>query len=169
MIDFTLVRVVYGAFSIVLVAALMFVLTRGLRKTRYIRPVLIGFIFGMGCAVMFGAGIFGLFMGGVLAGYLFASEVGVWGKHMRAGGLAGVLFMPNICFETAYGVEVTTAKLAEELGRLPSTSELLAWMCGETFISAIFFIAVLGIGAILGGFLRKALKPREPKSSSVAG
>lgn len=135
----------------------MFILARGLRKTHYIRPVLIGFILGVGFAVAFGTGIFGLFMGGLLVGYLFAGEVGVWDKHLRAGGLAGVLFMPNICFETAYGVEITAAKLVEEWGRPLSTGELLAVMCGGTFIYTILFIAILGVGAILGGYLRKRL------------
>jgi len=39
----------------------------------------------------------------------------------------------------------------------------------NTLITAFAFVAFAGLGAILGGWMRKALKPPEPKPTTVAG
>jgi len=39
----------------------------------------------------------------------------------------------------------------------------------ETLFSALFYIVYVGLGATLGGLLRKALKPAEQKPTTVAG
>lgn len=47
--------------------------------------------------------------------------------------------------------------------------EILKLSCLGMFLNTFFLVMIVGLGAALGGFVRKALKPPEPKSTSVAG
>ena len=42
-----------------------------------------------------------------------------------------------------------------------SHEEVLFLLCGDMFLYAFILVAIVGIGAVLGGLLRKFLKPAE--------
>ncbi len=175
--DFTF-RLAYGAFFAVLVCVPTILLLRGLDRKRYFRPVLYGFFFGFGCWFMFGMGIFTFILGGVLTGYLLAREVNGWSKHFRAGALNSVLlnvalFMPSsfmLIGNGVYGVftnniSYTLNALSNNVGRAVGDGEFLGALCQNVLLYTLILIAIVGLGAVLGGFVRKALKPAEPKSA----
>jgi len=55
------------------------------------------------------------------------------------------------------------------VGRSIGNSELLKLLVIDILLYALFYIVYVGLGAILGGLLRKALKPAEQKPVTVAG
>jgi hypothetical protein len=165
-------RVAYCAYSAILIALLSILLSKGLKRALLLRPVLLGFLVGMGCYLLLGAGTFGLMVSGLTTGYLFAGKVEGWSKHLRAGGLTGMLFMPNLSLvPVAYVLfKYNMAEIGEKLERAMSSGELLANVCWRTFLDAIFLIALVGLSAVLGGLLRKTLKPKDvTKNGSGVG
>jgi MFS family permease len=158
-------RIAYGILSAVIICALIFLLSRGLNRAHYLRPVLIGFI--LASLFVWGFGVvveFGLLIGGCAVGYLSARWILGWRKHLRVGGLAGMLFMPNISFAIAYHEFKEFAKYGG-YSLTDFGSGFLAQISISTLIYAFVFITFAGVGAILGGFLRRALKPSELKPS----
>jgi len=167
-------RAAYTAFSVALICMLLFLLLRRLNR-RCLRPVLYGFFFGIGCWVLLGAGILAFLFGGILTGYLLSREVSGWGVHLRAGGLAGVLLTLNPLFIPAghdiftHSLEEIIGVIAKKVGRPVGHGEFLLSLCGTTLLWAVLIVVVVGLGAVLGGWLRKALKPAKPKVTTVAG
>jgi hypothetical protein len=140
--------------------------------------VLYGFFFGFGTWFMFGMGIFTFLLGDFLTGYLLAREADGWSKHFRAGALNSVilniaLFVPSsflIIGDGVYGVftdnvSFTVNALSNNLGRAVGDGEFLGALYQNVLLYTFILIAIVGLGAVLGGFVRKALKPAEPKST----
>ncbi|MDI6895686.1 MAG: hypothetical protein QME70_14060, partial [Bacillota bacterium] len=117
--------------------------------------------------IFFGLGIFSILVAGVLTGYLIGREVLDWKKHMYAGGLVSVLLVINGCFAQAY-YEFKVAALHLGYPLTDFSGKFFAVMIADTLVSIFSLIALAGLGAILGGWLRKALKPAEPKVTTVA-
>lgn len=159
-------RIAYGAASVVIIGALMLLLPRGLDRNYYLRPVLVGFILGSLFVWGFGANEFGLLMAGCIVGYLAARGISGWNRQLRTGGLMGVLFMPNIIFAIAYDGFKHFAQLWGYSFMDPS-GKFLAQISVSTLMTAFVFVAFAGIGAVLGGFLRKALKPAQPRPTTA--
>jgi len=163
-------QLAYGAFCAALIAVLLFILVRALRGVRYWRSVFVGF--ALGTLFVWGFNLWpeiSVLVSGILAGYLIGREVHDMKKHVCAGGLVASLLMINICFAaTYYGFKVFA------VGRAPDSlvdfsGGFFAEMVFNTVITLLAFVAFAGLGAILGGWLRKALKPAEPKVTTGSG
>jgi len=160
-------QIAYGAFCAALVAVLLLVLARALRGIRYWRFVFGGFGLGM-LFMFFGLGVFSVLVAGVLTGYLIGREVQNWRKLICAGGMIAVLLMIDSCFALAYyGFKEIALYYGYSLTDF--SGRLFVEMVAETFVSLFVLIAFAGLGAILGGWMRKALKPPEPKVTSGSG
>jgi len=161
-------QLAYGAFCAALIAVLLFILVRALRGVRYWRFVFVGF--ALGTLFVWGFGLaaeISALVSGILAGYLMGREVLDMKKHVCAGGLVASLLIINICFAaTYYGFKVLAVSGGYSL--VDFSGEFFAVMVFNTVITLLAFVAFAGLGAILGGWLRKALKPPEPKVTTVA-
>jgi hypothetical protein len=160
-------QIAYGAFCAALVVVLLLVLARALRGIRYWRFVFGGF--GLGVLFMFfGLGIFSVLVAGILTGYLIGREVQSWRKLMCAGSMISVLLIIDSCFALAYyGFKEVALNYGYSLTDF--SGGFFAEMVAETLLSIFVLIAFAGVGAILGGWMRKALKPPEPKVTSGSG
>ena len=161
-------QIAYGAFCVALIAVILLVLTRALRGTNYWRPVFVGFalgtffVWGFGLVVEISA-----LVSGILTGYLFARVASGWKRQMCAGALVSSLLMIDFCFAAAYyGFKVLAIIGGYSLTDF--SGGFFAEMVVNTLITAFAFFAFAGLGAILGGWMRKALKPPEPKPTTVA-
>jgi hypothetical protein len=87
---------------------------------------------------------------------------------MYAGALVSSLLMINLVFAaTYYGFKVLAVTAGYPLADY--SGGFFVEMVVNTLITTFAFVAFAGLGAILGGWLRKALKPAEPKPTTVAG
>jgi hypothetical protein len=160
-------QIAYGAFCAVLIAVLLIILARALRGTSYWRFVFGGF--GLGVLFMFlGLGIFSVLVAGILTGYLIGREVQNWRKLMCTGSMISVLLMIDSCFALAY-YGFKEAALDYGYSLTDFSGGFFATMVAETLVSIFVLMAFAGLGAILGCWLRKALKPAEPKVPSGSG
>jgi MFS family permease len=159
--DFTF-GLLYSVFGAALIGVLLFLLTRGLDRRRYLRPVLYGFFFGAGTSVLFGGGIFAFLMGGVITGYFLTQEVGGWRQQFRAGGLNGTLLISSLIL--AYTHFFFTRGIQDIVDLSAVTHGwVLVFFYVSTLLRAFMVIVIVGMGAVLGGILRKLLKPAEQK------
>ena len=156
--DFTF-GLLYIVVAVALVGVLLFLLGRKLDRQLYLRPVLYGFFFGAGVSVLFGGGIFAFLIGGTVTGYLLAREIRDWWSQFRAGGLNGTLI---ICSPILGNVFLLfTRGISDIVVPQASHEEVLFLLYGDMFLYAFMLVAIVGIGAVLGGLLRKFLKPAE--------
>ncbi len=167
--DSLTVSAIFCIFSVVLVLVLAFLLSRGISRNQYLKPVLIGFALAMFLAFLLGAGFIGLVVAGAVTGYLYAREVRGWSRHLRAGGLVALFLVLVSCFEVAVLIKRTAANYVVSLEHSISNTELLAGLSFNVLFSAFIIILWVGLGAILGGYLRKSLKPKEETEKSGSG
>ncbi len=158
----------YGAFAVAVVGVLLFLLIRGLDRKRYLRPVAYGVIFGGLCSIFLLGGVVAFLLGGALTGYFLAREVGGGWNHFRAGALDGVLLetglvLANISVFVIRTVSWVLTNLTQSLGRPVAHEELLYSLFGVTIFDIFYIVAIVGAGAVLGGMLRKLLKPAAQK------
>ena len=164
------ISTISGVFSVILILVLIFLLSRGISKAQYLQPVLIGLLVAIVFSFLLAAGFIGLIMTGAVAGYLYASKASGWSKHLRVGGLVASFLLLGLIFVRAYFIKETAAYYVVNIvGRSIGDGELLQLLVVETIFSAFFYIIFVGLGAILGGLLRKALKPAEQRPFMVAG
>jgi hypothetical protein len=164
------ISIISGALSVILISVLIFLVSRGISKVQYLRPVLIGLLIAMVFLFLFMAGAIGLIIAGAVTGYMYAREVRGWSKHLRVGGLVALFLLLFLCLARAHYIRETAEYyVLTFVGRSIGNSELLKLLILETLFSALFYIVYIGLGAILGGLLRKALKPAEQKPTTVAG
>lgn len=160
-LDKPLVFGVYAVILLALVGVLMFLLSRGIARAHYLKPVLLGF--GIGFFLLsVGADFIGILAAGGIAGYLFARETPKWTKHLRIGCMTGFLFLLVVgLISVAYFL--TWSPDVFLLGYSVTQMEVF----GILFVNIIFYIVnyslLVGMGAVLGGTLRKLLKPAEQK------
>ncbi|MFH1821593.1 MAG: hypothetical protein ABH852_04035 [Methanobacteriota archaeon] len=167
-------RVIYAVFGAVFVGALLFLFSRKLDRKTYLAPVIVGFLFATVTSVIVGGGILSFLLGGILTGYLL-KDVTHWSSLFRAGGLnatlvLAALFIPNtmvLIGNVTYGL--FTSRLSDMLAAIaeigaPATAEdLLYFLIGNYISSALLVIAFAAIGAILGGYMHKVIKPAAKK------
>lgn len=168
--DALTVSAIFGLISVFLILILVFLLSRGVSRAQYLKPVLIGFLVAMFLSFLFGIWVGFLIVAGAVTGYLYAREVKGWSRHLRAGGLVALLFSLVYCFEIAlYIKRVAADYVVLYIGHSIDNSRLLT----ELGFNALFFVLVVvlcaGAGAILGGFLRKSLKPKGETEKPGSG
>ncbi len=172
--DDTTFILAYGTFAVAVVGVLLIVLTRGIDRKRYLRPVVYGMIFGGLCMILFFAGIFALLISGVITGYLLAREITSGWSQFRGGALNALLLessfiIANISLLIIRSVSWFLTDLTQSMGRPVGHEELLFSLYGVTLMDTLFVVAVVGVGAVLGGMLRKLLKPRAQKPPDGSG
>ncbi len=163
------ISAIFGGFSVVLVLVLAFLLSRGINRDQYLKPVLIGSLIAVFLAFLLGAGFIGLIVAGAVTGYLYAREVKGWSRHLRAGGLVALFLLLVSCFEIALFIKETAANYVVSIGYSISNAELLAGLGFNVLFSTLVLILWVGLGAILGGYLRKSLKPKEETEKPGSG
>lgn len=163
------VSAIFGVFSVGLVLVLAFLLSRGINRDQYLKLVLIGTLIAVFLSFLLGAGFIGLVVAGAVTGYLYAREVKGWSRHLRAGGLVALFLLLISCFEIALFIKETAANYVVSIGYSISNTELLAGLGFNVLFSALILILWVGLGAILGGYLRKSLKPKEETEKPGSG
>ncbi|MBA7602966.1 hypothetical protein ES703_10063 [subsurface metagenome] len=156
--DFTF-GLLYSVVGAALIGVLLFLLSRKLDRRLYIRPVVYGFFFGAGVSVLFGGGIFAFLIGGAVTGYLLAREVRGWWSQFRAGGVNGILIVSSPILANMF--LLFTRGISDIIVTQAGPEEVLLLLYEDLFLYAFMLVAIVGIGAVLGGLLRKLLKPAE--------
>ena len=158
------------AISVALILLFIFFLSRGMTKSEYRRPLLIGFLIATAFWFIFGAGLIGFIMAGAIAGYLYARKVRGLIKHLRFGALVAMLFALLYFTISAFLIKIIAADYVTSVfGHSISNVQLIELLISTTFFFAFFYGLFVGLGAVLGGILRKALKPAEQRPVPVAG
>lgn len=158
------------AISVVLILVFIFFLSRGISKSQYRRPLLIGFLAAITFWLLLGAGLIGFIMAGAIAGYLYARNVSGLIKHLRFGALVAMLFALVYFTISAFLIKNIVANYVTDIfGHSISNVQVLELLISETFFFSFFYGLFVGLGAVLGGILRKALKPAEQRPVPVAG
>jgi hypothetical protein len=157
----------YVAILIAIIGIAMFLLRRGIARTNYLMPVLIGFALGF-FLILIGASTLGILAAGAITGYLFAKKAPEWTKHFRIGCITGLLFLLTLGLISVYS-SVTLSP--EDLGVIYSITqtEIFTSLFTSTIFSLVYYSLLVGMGAVVGGMLHKILKPREQKPPSGSG
>jgi len=139
----------YGIFAVVTWSMLLVILGWKLDR-RYSRPVLYGVIFGAGSQLLFGVGVLGLILGGVLTGYMVSAFVGTGLSQFRSGSLTGLII------DSSFLLAMSIYLAAEQ----PEITGTLAQLCTTTLVFLFRDLMLAGLGGMLGGALRKFMTPR---------
>jgi len=153
---------VFGLYAVILLALVgvfMFLFSRGIPRVHYLKPVLLGFVLGFLLLMVFGAGFIGVLAAGGITGYLFAKEARRWTKHLRVGCMAGFLFLLVGGLILAYFL--TWSPSAVGLNYSVTQMGVFGILFSDIIYSLVNYALLVGTGAILGGMLRKLLKPAE--------
>lgn len=154
---------VFGIYAVILfalVGAMMFLFSRGIPRVHYLKPVLLGFVLGF-LLLIIGAGFIGVLAAGGIAGYLFAKEARRWTKHLRVGCMAGFLFLLVGGLIFAYFLTWSPADVG--LNYSVTQMGVFGIFFSDIIFSLVNYALLVGIGAVLGGMLRKLLKPAEQR------
>ncbi len=157
-------RIIYAAIGLGLIGLLFFFFSRKLDRKTYLIPVIIGFLFGTVTDIIMGGGMISLslLLGGVLTGY-FIKGVVSWPLLFRVGGLNGTLLLAVLTIVPTL-VVIFTINLSDILelvtasGQTLTAEQLLYDLIQTLIIRALIFILIVGVGAILGSYLRRILK-----------
>lgn len=161
-------RVAYVGFSAIFLGLLLFFLGRRFIGKMYLIPVAAGFFFGVGTSLILGGGIISLLLAGVLTGYMTKSTSS-WHSLFRVGGFNGALIMIALFLPGAYFLfttslpEILTA-YSPTLERTIAADQLLLELIWWNSIYSFIYVGIVGLGSVLGGQLRKLLKPAQQKA-----
>jgi hypothetical protein len=164
----SLVFGVYVAVIIALIGIGMFLLSRGIARADYLMPVLIGFVLGF-FLLLIGAAELSVLAAGLITGYLFARTAPKWTKSFRIGCITGLIFLLTVGLISTYYYII--ALPPEALGVIYSVTqmEIFASLFTSTIFSLLYYSVLVGMGAVVGGMLRKILKPGEQRPPSGSG
>ncbi len=133
----------YAIFVCVLWSALLLLLGRKL-DARFTRPVLYGALFALITQFLFGAGIVGLFLGGVIAGYAVAGIAPSSLTRLRSGTLAGLIADASFLLAVALYLAAN----------FPDVSTPFVGLCSTTLVLLVRDLLIAGLGAVVGGLLK---------------
>lgn len=154
---------VFGIYAVILfalVGVMMLLFSRGIPRVHYLKPVLLGFALGF-LLLIIGAGFIGVLAAGGIAGYLFAKEARRWTKHLRVGCMTGFLFLLAGGLIFAYFLTGSPADVG--LNYSVTQMGVFGILFSDIIFSLVNYALLVGIGAVLGGTLRKLLKPAEQR------
>ena len=158
-LDKPMVLGVYAIILLALVMGLMFLLSRGIAKENYLKPAMLGFFLGF-FLLFAGAGFIGVLAAGGIAGYLSGREVRGWTKHLRIGWMTSFLFLLVSGLSFAFFLVQFPAVF---LKYSVTQAEVFGILINTTIFSGIHYALVVGLGAVLGGMLRRPSRPPETK------
>ncbi|KXB04610.1 hypothetical protein AKJ48_01995 [candidate division MSBL1 archaeon SCGC-AAA261O19] len=143
---------------LVVMLVLFFLLSRGVAKEQFAKPLLIALAVGV-LLQFIGAGFIALAVAGGIAGYLFSKRTGKWTEHLRIGIMTGVLLA------LVYGIvfSLVLAESPELLGLEYSITqgEIFSIISAQTIYFLAFYNLLTGIGAMLGGIIGGPSKSRD--------
>lgn len=142
----------------IVVLVVFFLLSRGVPKEQFIKPLLIAFAVGV-LLQFIGAGFIALIAAGGIAGYLFSKRTGKWTEHLRIGIMAGVLLV--LVYDIVFSAIFVTAPGLFGLKYSITQGDAFSIIFTQTIYFLAFFNLLTGIGAILGGMIRGSSKPGE--------
>jgi hypothetical protein len=160
---------VFGAYAVillVLVGVMMILFSWRIPRAQYLKPVLLGFTLGF-LLLLLGAGFIGILAGGAIAGYLFARENPKWTKHLRIGCMTGFLFLLGTELIISFFLIWSPNVLGLPYSLIQT--DVFELLFSDIVFSSVYYVLWVAIGAMLGGMLRKLLKPAEQKPVTVAG
>jgi hypothetical protein len=165
-IDKPLIFWSYTGILMAVVGVGIFLLRMGIPKAHYLMPVLIGFTLGF-LLIFIGAGMLSILAGGAITGYLFAKNAPEWTKHLRIGCITGLIFLLALGLIFVYYI----IAFPPELVVLYSITQagIFASLFDSTIFSLLYYLLFVGMGAVVGGMLRKLLKPGEQKPPTGSG
>ncbi|MEM2874874.1 MAG: hypothetical protein QW567_02470 [Candidatus Hadarchaeales archaeon] len=163
--DGALILSYVGIFGAVLVL-LSLLLTAGLARTFSIGISAVGSLVGF-FLMYLGAGELGVLAAGAVSGYVSARRIREWGRQLRLGLVAGLIltFLVGCIIVYFLTLPPDVLRFNYSVTQGEVYSSLFQW----SLYSAFLFAVLAGLGAVLGGLLRKILKPGERESSQVAG
>jgi hypothetical protein len=156
----------YAGILIAIVGVAMFLLRRGISITNYLMPVLIGFVLGF-FLLLIGAAELSFLAAGGITGYLFAKKDPKWSKQLRIGCITGLLFLLALGLIFVYSIVTlpTETLVIYSVTQMEIFTILFNW----AIFSLVYYSLLVGMGAVVGGMLRKILKPGEQKLPSGSG
>ncbi|MFQ6129798.1 MAG: hypothetical protein ACE5OT_03185 [Candidatus Hadarchaeaceae archaeon] len=154
---------VFGIYAVILfalVGAMMFLFSRGIPRIHYLKPVLLGFTLGF-LLLIIEAGFIGVLAAGGIAGFLFAKETRRWTKHLLVGCMTGFLFLlaGGLIFSYFFIWSPDVVGLNYSVTQM----EIFGIFFSDIIFSLVNYALLVGTGAVLGGMLRKLLKPAEQR------
>ena len=155
-LDEPLILGIVATVLLVVVGFLMFLLSRGMMKARYLKPVLLGSLLGIFLNFV-GAGFLSFFAAGSVAGYLFAKETPGWTKHLRVGCMTGLLILPVLGIIFIY---LIIEHPEHFLACSVTQADMLTFFLYQTTYSILLFCLLAGLAATIGGVLRRGLRPQ---------
>ena len=165
-------RVAYAAVGIGLPAVLLFLLSRRMERKAYLFPAVVGFLFALGTSLVLGGGIIAFLFAGVLTGYLVNIKLRLV-SLFQAGGISGTLimfalFVPGSIYNIGGGTfGLLTSPLGDimnalsAVGQTVTAEQLLYELALYNALTTFLVVTITGMGAVLGSYLRKLLKPVE--------
>ncbi len=157
----------YVAILIVIIGIAIFLLPRGITRAHYLMPVLIGFVLGF-FLLLIGAAELSVLAAGLITGYLFAKTAPQWTKNLRIGCITGLLFLLALGLISVYYIVTLSPKALGVIYSVTQT-EIFTSLFISTIFSLVYYSLLVGMGAVVGGMLRKILKPGEQKPPSGSG
>jgi len=151
---------------VAVVMILGFILTLGLPRLFSASVFAIGAVIGF-LLMYVGAGELGILAAGAITGYLASRRIAEWGKHLRLGLITGLILVLLVGGVLAYFFTLPPEVLGFNYS--VTQGEISSYMFQWSIYSAILFMVFSGIGAVIGGLLRKILKRGKTEISQVAG
>ena len=166
-LDKSLIFGSYAGILIAIVGVAMFLLRRGIARTNYLMPVLIGFALGF-FLIFIGVGVLlGILAGGAITGYLFAKKAPEWTRHLRIGCITGLLFLLTLGLISVYAIVTLPPEFLVESSI--TQTEIFTILFYSAIFYLVYYSLFAGAGAALSGMLRKVLKPAGQKPPSGSG
>jgi hypothetical protein len=146
---------------LVLVGGMMYLCSRGIPRAHYLTPVLWGFCLGFFLTFM-GAASIGIMAGGAIAGYIFAKTTPKRTTHLRIGCMTGFIFLLVVGVAFTYFF----VEFPELFGLKYSLTqiEVFRLLASVAFYNLVYFSLLAGLGAVLGGVLRKLFAPSQERA-----
>jgi hypothetical protein len=166
-LDKSLILGGYAGILIAIVGIGIFLLRIGIARIHYLMPVLIGFALGF-FLILVGAGMLSILAAGAIAGYLFAKKAPEWTKYLRIGCITGLLFLLALGLIFAYYI-VTLPPEVLGVSYSITQTEIFTELFNSAIFTLVYYSLFAGVGAVLGGMLRKLLKPGEQKPPIGSG
>lgn len=137
------------AVFLVITIVLFFLISRGIPKEKFVKPIVLSVIFGV-ILQFIGAGFIALIAAGGIAGYLFSKKANSdWKGYLRIGMMSGLLLV--LVNDILFSVTFLTSPEFIEPRYTILQGEVFSIIFSQTIFSLVIFIILTGVSAVLGG------------------